>query len=204
MRDTSKYTIDGNRVVSVTESLGFAGLPNFAGIPAEILAHAAARGREVHSWCDLDDQGLIEVGVVPDEPINHFLSAYRTFKSEFGFKLIELEKIVRSERYGFVGTLDRLCYLRNHKRYPRDPFVIDIKTPQLISAVDRLQVAGYAIALQEMDSKLRTVRRGAVQLRVDGRYRWTPHEDPSDAHDFLSTIRVAHFKLRHNLVVIGD
>ena len=185
MRDTSLYVIQGIRVPSVTEVLEIAGFTDWAHVPPNVLEFAAVRGRDVHDWLEGVDAGVLD-GLEPDPRIAAYVAAYQQFKEDSGFKPELIEHVVLNEAYGYAGTLDRTGILRNGERW-----LLDLKTVATVTPESALQTAGYAACLEEPH------RRGVLQLRKDGTYKLHPYSDRNDIHDFLSAVRVAHWKLKH-------
>ena len=196
MRATDLYRVAGDRVPSVTEILKLADVYGYVGISGDVLLRAARRGQEVHGWTELLDQGAVTESDEPDPEIQGYVQAYLRFKREAGLEVIATEQVVVSEEYRYAGTLDRIARLR-FLRDPSTPIVLDIKCVALVQPSTRLQVAGYALAAGEK-------RRGSVQLKPDGKYRFAEYRDDDDVRDWLSCVRVAWFKLRHGLGTLED
>lgn len=76
--------------------------------------------------------------------------------------------------------------------------LIDLKATTQLYPETRLQVCGYAMALDPRPA------RAALQLLPDGRYRLERYRDRSDEHDWIAACRVAHFRLAHGLAYLED
>ena len=70
-------------------------------------------------------------------------------------------------------------------------WLIDIKAVATVSSATTLQTQGYELCLDE------SYKRAALQLSPDGTYKLHTYFDRNDLHDWLSAVRVAHFKLRN-------
>jgi hypothetical protein len=192
-RKTDLYQVDGIRVPSVTEILKIAGLINYDDAPSSLLERKRRIGTEVHQWCEMIDQQMLEPeGVIDDEEISGYVGAYLAFCRDAQPKIIECEQPVVNERYRYAGTLDRTLEMTG---LHRPLAVLDIKTGEPAKWM-ALQLAGYEMCLEQPH------RRFSLHLRADRTYRLVQYMNPSDKHDFLSACRVAHWKLRHGLASI--
>lgn len=196
MRATDLYRVGGERVPSVTEILKLADVYGYVGISGEVLLRAARRGQEVHGWTELLDEGAVTDADEPDPAIKDYVDAYLKFRRDSGMEVVSTEQVVVSDEYRYAGTLDRIAHLR-FLREPSEPIVLDIKCVALVQPSTHLQVAGYALAAG-------VKRRGSVQLKPDGTYRFAEYRDEDDVRDWLSCVRVAHFKLRNGLGTLED
>lgn len=193
-RDVSRYVVDGKRVPSVTEILSIAGVSDFSGISPEVLEIARARGSLVHEWCELLDLGHVSADETPPTEAEPYVAAYLSFLASGAFVAAEggIEQVVVCAPYRYAGTLDRRGKLHGV------PAILDLKCSALVPPTVGLQLAGYALALDGAH------QRYSLQLRSDGTYRLSKHDDKNDVTDWLACVRVAHFKLRHNVATIGD
>lgn len=205
MRDIRPYTINGERWPSVTEILELCGLTPYSSLVdwTKVL-EAGRRGKYVHDWCELIDNGLVDEREEPDIEILGYVEAYRAYKAEFdpGYNAIEL--MVRSDTYRYVGRLDRVIEAR--KGPHQGLWLIDLKAAAQVTPATRLQLAGYLIAYapETLHAQEAGPGRACLQLRADGRYDFTPYRDSADIHDWLAAVRIAHFKLRHGMAQIPE
>ncbi len=128
------------------------------------------------------------------------LSTYRWFDLA---ETIHNELTVVNERDRYAGTIDRVGYRRKLKE-PKRPFVIDLKCVALVSEATRLQVTGYAHALDHGVGPARTHGRESLQLRGDGTYRLRQYHDAMDFYDWAAVVRVAHFKLNAGMAQLEN
>ena len=195
MRDTSVYRVNGERVPSVTEVLKLCDVHDYFGVSGKVLHEAAQRGDEVHNWIELRERGHLAPDVVLEPPLEGYCRAYLRFREDAAMVVRDVERIVVSQEYRYAGRIDlvaELPLLRGDGEV-----VIDAKCVSLVQKATRLQVAGYALAAG-------IKRRGSLQLRPDGHYRWKEYGEEDDVRDWLSCVRVAHWKLRHGIAELED
>jgi hypothetical protein len=188
-RDTSKYVVDGRRVPSVTEVLALAGVVDFSGIGADVLAQAAQRGRAAHRVTALHDLGEDPSKDEAYEETAGYLEGYLRFLKDTGFKPTLIEYSMVSKEFRYAGTLDRLGVARDGWCW-----IVDLKTSIGLAAWVALQLAGYDQLARPMLETTR-MRRMALRLKKDGTYTITEYADRSDFPDFLACNRVAHWRL---------
>ncbi len=193
MRDTSAYKINGQRVPSVTEVLQLADVSIYGGVPPDVLETARIRGHRVHEWTEWYDSDRSTDP--PDRAgIEGYCAAYRAFMLDTRFKVLSAEGVVLNKTYLYAGRYDRVGVFS----VAASRTVLDIKCVAALSVITKLQLSGYRMALKKVE------HRAALQLKPDGTYRLEHYTSPEDDHDFLSCVRVAHFKLRHGLATLED
>lgn len=123
----------------------------------------AERGTAVHEATRLHDQGVLDETTV-DQEVMPYLSAYRKFLSETGFKPIHIESSLSSEIHGFAGTPDRVGDLNGRR------VLIDLKSggPQWWH---KYQLAGYAVLCQEVYREEHIEDRFGLYLKSNGTYK---------------------------------
>lgn len=202
-RDASRYVIDGRRWPSVTEILQLAGLSDFGMVPRPILERARQRGEDFHEWRAAIDDGVIDDDVTPPQAIASRIAAYRRFRAETGFVVEESERVVTHRALRYVGTFDLVGRMPDGRR-----FVVDTKAVAAVQPATRLQIAGYAMALDEEPERTERIARAALQLLPDGSYRWLPRTKPAeereDSADWIAACRIAHFRLAHGLAKLDS
>lgn len=201
-RDVSGYVVDGARVPSVTEVLDLAQLSNIREVirvaGAEVVAHAADRGRRVHIYCELvDREEAFRLEAVPAD-VRGYVQAYQRFVIETGFVPELIEEPMVSSSLRFAGTVDRVgtCRLLDGLH------TFDLKTPASDDPAWPIQTAGYALLVDE-NYGMRT-RRHCVQLRPNGRFKIHSHPSETDYRIFRAALEVAHFRLAHGLGHLED
>lgn len=194
-RDTSRYEIDGKRVVSVTEALSIVGMVRFDGIPLRRLEEAARRGKMAHAITAAMDRGE-PVGELP-EAVRPYVSAYEKFRADSGFIPELIEHVVINATHRYCGTLDRVGILNGRRA------LIDLKCSSVLYRWVGRQLAGYELALQEEPtSELGSLARFSLRLLKDGRYRLDPHVNRQDRGDFLAAVRVSNVLIEDGLVTL--
>ena len=186
------YTIAGRRVPSVTEILSLAGVVDFSGVPEEMLAKAAERGRLAHRITAEIDQAQGEPPFVPEE-LRGYVDAWMRFRVDTGFTASLIEHALVNHEHRYAGTLDRYGMVGSV------PWLIDLKTSAAIPRWVGLQLAGYELALRPTlaAAEAARVKRAAVRLRPDGTYSLFHFGERRDHADFLACARLAHWKLEH-------
>jgi hypothetical protein len=187
VRDTSKYVIDGTRWPSVTEVLEIVGLSDWSRVSENVLEFAAQRGRDVHATLQGIDTGVLE-GLTPDPRVQPYVDGYLQFREDKGFVPDQIEQVVVNPTYMYVGTLDRTGTMEGER------WLLDFKAVTAVQPEAALQTAGYEACLAKPH------RRGVLQLKSNGRYRLHTYKSRNDLHDFLSAVRIAHWKLRYGRV----
>ena len=193
-RRTDLYHVGGERVVSVTEALGLAGVVDFSRVDPEVLEVARQRGQLLHQWLEMLTLGFITPADEPDPAVAPMVAAYLRFLEESRFEPAEggTEQVVVNPAYRYAGTIDLRGRLNGR------PAIIDYKGVARVGAATALQLAGYALALPEPHMRF------ALHLRRDGSHRLIPYTDRQDAHDFLACVRVASWKLRAGLARLEE
>lgn len=177
-----KYTDNGVNIPSATTILAAAGLPDLSMIPAATLQWKAELGTMVHFATELDDLSELDEDSL-DERIVPYLEAYRRFKSESGFEIIDMEKMVYDPVLKYAGKLDRFGIL-NGKRT-----LLDIKTGMFDPLSVGPQTAAYSGAYTELKCN-----RYALQLKDDSTYKLHRLNDPNDFNIFLSALNIYKWK----------
>lgn len=170
---THTYTLDGVQVPSVTRILK--PLQDFGGIPAEVLARKAALGTAVHLATEYDDEGTLDEETVHPQ-VRPYLEAYRRWRTEMGVTVLGFEQQVFHPTLRYAGTYDLTALIEGQL------WLIDKKTSAEPSPTWALQTAAYLACMGEADAS--RMKRAALQLKPDGRYRWIPYDRPENARDF--------------------
>lgn len=106
---------------------------------------ATELGTAVHALCEGINRG--QVWTVLDCPshLAPFGDAYDGWFQQHVAEVIAVEQVVYSTRWRFAGTLDLLARLHDGRLA-----LVDLKTSKSLDGTYRLQLAGYADALEEM------------------------------------------------------
>lgn len=169
------YTLDGRRLVSVTQLLDSCGL--VAG-KEHFTEESRARGQAVHEAIALIEEGALDPSTV-DPRIEGYLAAYRRFAAEMRPTTYLFECRLASRRWRFAGTFDWLGWLGGENSLT----LLDYKTGAYADWQD-IQLELYARLLAENAAALALdaapARRIVCQLKKDGTYKLhTPTLSPA-------------------------
>jgi len=188
---THTYKLDGVLVKSVTQILEESGLSDFSRVPPDVLKRACEFGSAVHSATELDDMDDLDDDSL-DPSLFPYLAAWRKFKREFGFQVIDMEQIVYSKKLLFAGTYDRKGILNDKLT------VLDIKTGIAIKSTVRntgVQLAGYAIGYdEERKIKEQIKSRVGIWLKDTGEYQLERFKNKRDYFVFRAALTIVNFK----------
>ena len=164
--DTHEYIVDGKTdYPSVTTILGYITQAEYEQINPSILDYAKRRGALVHEVCEAFDLDF-EPEIWYNE-VTNYVNAYRDFMRDYRCRWEQIENIVISQKYHFIGTLDRAGIIDGKQ------CVVDIKTIDSPTKLNKFsvccQTAAYAIAREEMYG-VKTDKRFAVYLKKNGDY----------------------------------
>lgn len=177
-----RYLLAGKPVPSVTKVLAAA--MNFGGVPADVLELARQRGNAVHKAVELDIADNLDEATV-DERVMPYVIAWRAFRRDSGFTIIEPELRVASARYGFAGTLDLAgTFPKSRHRVA----IVDTKTAVSMPVIVGPQTAGYEIGYRETRGHVGGIDRFALQLAKDASYKLVPLTRANDGAVFLSAL----------------
>lgn len=167
-----RYTVNGRVVPSVTQVLEGAGLIDTKWFTP---AHAQ-RGTDIHEYTTWIDKELLPMKYLSGHPYYPYLFAYMTFKIDYGFKPVEVEKIVVHHSGLWAGTVDREGYITSESQCrrleitPEDRIVLDIKTGTRQKWHD-LQLEGYSLTYPERPRKF------CLYIKKDETYRFKEAEE---------------------------
>lgn len=151
MKEARFYTIDGQRLPSVTTVLGAIrslALEHWRGELGNVEAdrrmeEGAEIGRAVHRLCHAYNIG--QSFIIPDGIVGELFSAYRGWFAGNVDRVVFAEKVVVSRKYGYAGTVDLVAIIKGDAV----PAVIDIKCTGGFWPTMPLQLAGYREAALE-------------------------------------------------------
>jgi hypothetical protein len=182
--DSHTYTLDGQRLPSVTEVLKPLSDIEYRCVDKAVMERAATLGKAVHKLIELDlGAELDEDGL--DDALRPYLAQWRAFRALSGFDALLSEQAVHSAKYGYAGTLDLFGTLNGRH------VLIDAKRTAAVPRTAGPQTAGYEIALRESSGNAKwlaqPIHRYALHLTPE---RWTlvPFKDPSDSRVYLSAL----------------
>lgn len=185
-----EYRIDGARVPSVTEIIKPV-QRELGGSPATIdykrqIGKALDAAIIIMERGEQIDEESLDMALVP------FLQAWLKFKRETGFRVLLNQQIVYSRKLRFAGTPDMMG-TRMYAESSNPNELIDTKCVYTMDPVTAIQTAGYSIAAEE-SLGIKVKRRGGLQLRPDGTYRYYPYTSPMDEQIFKCCLSIAAWK----------
>ena len=190
-----RYTLAGGVLPSVTQILK--PLYDFNGINPAMLQAKALLGQNVHRACELLDRDDLDeetdAGRAALAPIAGYLSGYKAFKTDMKPVIVENETRLFHPAHMYAGQLDR------RYKIVGQVWDIDLKSTVAMSPIVALQTAAYTELLKVARSYCGKVRRGALQLFPNGKYKLHEFADPSDFTVFLSLLNIHRFKERNAL-----
>lgn len=173
-----EYTIDGEKLPSVTEICDPISFKKLDAVDKTIVAKAAARGTAVHDMIG----NYIYTGEFSDEEIPAELEPYTIAFANwwFTYKPIPIfnELLVGGKELGYCGTCDFVCKIDNKLT------LIDFKTT---SSLDKkylsVQLYGYKKALASMGIEVEVC--AALHLKKDGDWSYAEIEPNEEWWDLL-------------------
>lgn len=201
--DLHAYTLDQERVPSVTGILKASGLIDFSRIPATILERSRERGTAVHAAIHYyNDRDLNVAQFSADFPeYAPYLAGWIAFCAQRHFQPILNEHRIASRRLRVAGTLDCLGILDG------TAVLLDFKTGRPDDVAADLQTGGYhglALEWATEDAALGAffaehpvVKRYAVQLRKDATFRVEAYTSPTDFRKFRTLVEAQHVIAEH-------
>lgn len=186
------YTLDGDKLPSVTGILKYGTLIDFSQIPSTILAAARQRGTVVHQAIHYYNERDLDVDDFTRRAPDYagYLQAWITFCDQRHYLPILNEYRVASRRHRVAGTLDTLGVLDGRA------VLLDYATGRPEDVCKHLQTAAYyglaletAVedrTLQDFFNAYPVVRRGAVALHRDGTFTIEMYTEPTDYREFLA------------------
>lgn len=188
--DAHRYAFNGVRVENVTTVLRSALGDPFERVARDVLELARQRGKAAHLACQLDDAGTLDEASV-DARILPYVDAWRLFRRQWRFDVNFAEVPLYSPTYGYAGTPDVVATSADGQI-----ICIDRKTG-LPGAFAALQTAAYATLVAERFAlHWNGIRRFALRMMPDGKYRFHEYDSPADWRDFLSCLNVHRIKER--------
>jgi hypothetical protein len=181
------YTLGGRVLPSVTQVLKVIDPDQYAGIPREVLQRKREIGVSLHRAIELDVDGTLDPESIPTEVAPYFEAWRRWVDAMHGrMRIIASERRAASPSYGYAGTLDL------HAQILDDEWLIDVKSVATLSPLTRIQTAAYARLVR--DDPANPLRRGALQLRPDGRFVLDEHTSPTDWPTFLAALQLHRWR----------
>lgn len=179
------YRLQGREIPGVTQVL--APLVDFSQVPPAILEAKRDLGSRVHLATHLDDEQDLDETSVEDD-VRPYLEAWRHFLRVSGAKVMLTEKRVLHESMEYAGTLDNVLVIEGQR------WLIDKKTSISLPHAVGPQTAAYKAALGPAYAD---VRRAALRLGADGKFKFNALSDPFDWAVFVACLTLHNFRKRH-------
>lgn len=184
------YWLGERRLPSVSEVL--APVQNFDGIPESVLERKSAIGKAAHLACQIIDEGDDVDPDSLDPVVEPYVDAWRLFVAENKPSFEIIERQLFDETLGYAGTPDRYGSMHGAK------WVLDLKTVVTISQATALQTVAYRKLIAPcVNEREPLIKRGAVQLMPNGRYKLHEFKDTADWAVFQSLLNIKHWSLRN-------
>jgi hypothetical protein len=188
---THRYTLNGKMLVGVTDMLTAMGLQNHEWATEK----DRLRGQAVHRLCtDYIIPGRWSPKGTSEELVPYGM-AFVNFSQDTQFKPLLIEQMVFSATYMLAGRLDLFGGVVNS-----DYWLVDIKSGEPQPAW-RLQTALYQMMAMQLKLIAYTpVKRVALRLQPDGRYRMQFSEDPKDLSLALGAVNLYNWRRNNGLI----
>lgn len=145
--------------------------------PYKTSDKAKVRGTTVHSIVEAYRKNGVEVKFETEEAEKTFggyRDAFLKWIKELDITIVENEKTVFSEKYGYAGTLDLLVRINGNK----ETTLVDVKTGKDIYPESALQVSAYRNALEEQGIEIKEC--AVLLLMENGTYKYEVCENRLD------------------------
>ena len=165
-------------------------LADYSRVDRSIMDRACAFGNAVHKVVELHETGrLDEASLRPKEQyladMTPILDAWKLCVAEQGLKVLHVESVIASLKYGYAGRLDAIAEVRGV------PSVVEIKSRPFNGMLEPLQTAAYLEAWNECHPKERVKSRWFCELRLDGTYSFKEISKGLGEPDHFSIFRSA-------------
>lgn len=162
--------------------------------PKEISEDAKLRGQTVHDIIEAWKQTQTYIETIP-EKFKGYAQAFYQFIKDQDIEILEHERTVISEKYGYAGTLDLLMKSKKNGR----TFLIDAKTGKGVYPEFFLQLSAYKQALSEGGTEVDTI--GVLLLKEDGTYAFELGGGCLDV--FLAVLKIWEWKNKDLIEKLG-
>lgn len=149
---------------------------------------AAEKGTRVHRR--LEQMLSKKVFKTVPKDLKPYIEAFNNWYEQCQPELIESEKYLYSDKYGYAGTADLICWIDG------ELWLIDFKTSKAIYDEYGLQVRAYGYAFQEMTGV--KVRTAILQLGLPTKKGWKFREKKEPMNVFLAHKKIFDWELKHH------
>lgn len=200
--DKHEYRLDGELIPGVTMITDQ--LSSYAGVPDDVMRHAADRGHAVHLATELDDADDLDYASLPEE-IRGYVDGWRKLRTDAGWSTRDSEVRVYHDAYRYAGTLDCVGYFSElvHVK-PTDLCLLDKKATYKTMPSAGPQVAAYAKAWdrQHPDDKIKYAF--VARLKPDGTYVLDKVDIAYNWSVFLCQLTIRNWKKRYQLKQLDE
>jgi hypothetical protein len=177
-----RYTFDGVAVPGITQVLSLSGFVDARWFNPT----ATERGTAVHSAALFLVEGTLDWASVDPEALPR-LRQFEAFLNEHTPEMLFAEVPLYSTAWKFAGRFDFLF------DFMGGPSIVELKTGKAGLAA-KLQTAAQKVLIEEKWG-FQNVKRFALELPAEGKYRIIPHADLSDKNMFLNALASVHRRI---------
>lgn len=156
----------------------------------KVANEAADKGTRVHRRLEKILTGQ-EFKTTPKE-LKPYIDAFNSWFVEYQPEIIHAELFVSSDRYGYAGTVDLVCFIDG------EVWIVDFKTSKAIYDEYGLQVRAYGYAYEEYFGMKNKVRTGILQLGIPTKKGWKFREKKEPMNVFLAHKKIFDWELKHH------
>jgi hypothetical protein len=201
-----KYTLNGQRLMSLTQILDAAGLVDYSMVQPDVLANKAQFGTRVHEYCLWADQAELDMDDL--KPYSNYfnrVSGWLQFLEDFDFipnmAWCEVPAAVKVNGMTFAMTVDRFGIMGSG--VSGIPAIVEIKTCADREPSHQIQTAAQAIAFKGDGSV--PLKRYAVYLldkpnAANRLYFAQEHTDRLDEKVFMAALITTQYRLNNGLL----
>ena len=184
------YSLNNIPMAGVSSILKRAGIcSDFSAVPPEVLQRAAEFGKVVHAVCEFHGKKTLDIATIAP-PVMPYYEAYLSFLRDYDVEIVEVEQPVFSKRFWYAGRLDLLAKIHGKLT------ICDLKSTANMAVTERIKLAGYKIAREEMFFD-KIPGRWGVLLQKDSKYQVFPYNDESDLDVFIAACQVSKWKKKY-------
>lgn len=169
---THTYMLDDKELSSVTEIIK--PIQSYAGVPKHIMELARQKGNATHTAVKLHHEDDLDIESLDLQIVPRF-DAWLQFLVDTKANIIGWEKPMCSKIYQYAGMPDLWFDIG------KITYLTDIKPNSMFNWYP-IQLSGYQQLLKEHEG-ITGVQRATLQLKDDGKYKFTPYSRAQDAKD---------------------
>ena len=174
------YKVDGEPFASVTKVIAEAGL--YGDATKYFSEYSRDRGRVVHRVIELYLKGELDQATV-DPAVAGYFASWQAFEKDTGFFPGYIEHTLYSVPLRIAGRVDLIGPWNGN-----GAAIIDLKTGMTPTPATGIQLAGY----EELYGSY--VKRFALHLGAEGKYRLKEYDNRGDRAVFLAAVTLYHWR----------